>query len=55
MSEGAGYGGNYGNPDTGYVTNPYPAGYGMNAVRYIFLQLISIVNAYFLENAVKNL
>ncbi|KAJ8621980.1 hypothetical protein MRB53_030509 [Persea americana] len=30
---GAGYGGNYGNPDTGYVTNPYPAGYGMNAVQ----------------------
>lgn len=30
---GAGYGGNYGNPDTGYVTNPYPAGYGMNPVQ----------------------
>lgn len=27
---GAGYGGNYANPDAGYVANPYPAGYGMN-------------------------
>ncbi|RVW78986.1 hypothetical protein CK203_040186 [Vitis vinifera] len=24
------YGGSYGNPETGYGGNPYPAGYGMN-------------------------
>ncbi|RVW29589.1 hypothetical protein CK203_105041 [Vitis vinifera] len=27
---GAVYGGSYGNPETGYGGNPYPAGYGMN-------------------------
>ncbi|OVA18933.1 hypothetical protein BVC80_1227g8 [Macleaya cordata] len=30
---GAGYSGTYGNPDTGYGGNPYPAPYGMNPVQ----------------------
>ncbi|KAM7252201.1 hypothetical protein ACFE04_024084 [Oxalis oulophora] len=33
LAMGAGYNVNYGNPEAGYVGNPYPANYGMNPVQ----------------------
>ena len=38
-------GGSYGNPETGYGGNPYPAGYGMNPV--------SISTSYFFTGQIE--
>lgn len=39
LSVGPGYNPNYGNAETGYAGNPYPAYYGMNPVSFVIFEM----------------